>query len=138
MNFISDDPGVTSDLTLSRSSSGHERLEVRGQSSSPSPGPQPRVSSGSQHRLCPDSGIASIEDTRSPSTDLGTCLTSDKCNGRLQRTEKVDEADPPLTSMRLSETEEEEEPLMASAASLVVPGLQPTQNRCHVQTSGWL
>mgnify|MGYP007022868848 CR=1 FL=1 len=51
----------------------------------------------------------------------------------------MDEADPPLTSMRLSETEEEEEPLMSSAsASLVVPGLQPTQNRCHVQTSGWL
>ena len=130
---------MASELTLSRSSSGQERLEVRGQSSSPSPGPQPHVSSGSQHRLCPDSGIASIEDTRSPSTDLGTCLTLDKCNGRLQRTEQVDEADPPLTSMRLSETEEEEEPLMSSAsASLVVPGLQPTQNRCHVQTSGWL
>ena len=96
---------------------------------------------GSQHRLCPDSGIASIED-RSPSTDLvtSTCLSgltsSDKCNGRLQRTDRVDEADPPPG--RLSETEEEEEPLMTSAASLVVPGLQPTQNRCHVQTSGWL
>ena len=68
-----------------------------------------------------------------------TCLsglTSDKCNGRLQRTDRVDEAEPPG---RLSETEEEEEePLMTSAASLVVPGLQPTQNRCHVQTSGWL
>ena len=83
--------------------------------------------------------ICDNSNTRSPSTDLGTCLTSDKCNGRLQRTDKVDEADPPLTSMRLSETEEEEEPLMSSAsASLVVPGLQPTQNRCHVQTSGWL
>ena len=97
------------------------------------------MTTGSQHRLCPDSGIASIED-RSPSTDLvtSTCLsglTSDKCNGRLQRTDRVDEADPPG---RLSETEEEEEPLMTSAASLVVPGLQPTQNRCHVQTSGWL
>ena len=128
---------MTSDLalSLSRSSSGHERP---GRGHSPSPGPQPPdVSTGSQHRLCPDSGIASIED-RSPSTDLvTTCLSlaSDKCNGRLQRTGRVDEAEPPG---RLSETEEEEEPLMTSAASLVVPGLQPTQNRCHVQTSGWL
>ena len=151
---VSDDPPVViSDPTLRRSSSGHDRQlprPGRGQS----PGPQPPDTGlrhcGSQNRLCLDSGIASIEDTsssaRSPSTDLMASLTlaSAKCNGRLQRTERIDETDLAVTSVpgRLSETEEEAgeetQPLVTSAASLVVPGLQPTQNRCHVQTSGWL
>ena len=82
---------------------------------------------------------AKIEDTSvmrtTSSTDMLTVLT--RCNGKLQRTMRIEEAE--TANCRDSDDghrmTDETQPLVTETQ---VPGLKPTQNRCHVQTSGWL
>ena len=103
-----DEPGVASDLSLGRSASSREKYNrPRHQAASP----QPPDTGSLSTVLCLDSGIASIEDpslARSPSSEAVPQL---KCNGRLQRSPRVEEeADlqqPPVS--RLTEEAEEEQ-----------------------------
>ena len=182
---ISDSTGAGS--STSRSSSKRDKYTRNRNPVSPM-GPNRQDIAGPGAFL--DSGIASIEEsssTRSLVTD-----TSMRCNGKLQRTSRIDEMD--CTSLTATESEnsacvtkvlqtipscsppdsgklppdmlntpipdlwgkfptpspphmEEEEPLVPSTpmdhskAGLpsTVPGLQPANNnRCSIQTSGWL
>ena len=78
-----------------------------------------------------DSGIASIEDSSSArSMVVGVGGVGGKCNGRLQRTSRIEESEPVERSWRV---QEQQEPLVTT-----VPGLTQTNSRCNVQTSGWL
>ena len=120
---------------LSRASSGHDKYRRSRHSTSPQPPPDLLGT----NTLYPDSGIASIEDTSvmrtTSSTDMLTVLT--RCNGKLQRTMRIEEAE--TANCRDSDDghrmTDETQPLVNETQ---VPGLKPTQNRCHVQTSGWL
>ena len=76
-----------------------------------------------------DSGTASIEETSSARSLAAT----GKCNGRLQRTTRIEETEAAERSWRV----QEQEPLVPPSVP-PVPGLLPLNSRCNVQTSGWL
>ena len=105
-----DEPGVASDLSLGRSASSREKYNrPRHQAASP----QPPDSGSLSTVLCLDSGIASIEDpslARSASSEA-VGVAQLKCNGRLQRSPRVEEEpdlqQPPVS--RLTEEAEEEQ-----------------------------
>lgn len=78
-----------------------------------------------------DSGIASIEESSSGRASGG------KCNGRLQRTSRVEQVEEPDPGDReRSWRVQEQEPLVPPVPP--VPGVLPLNSRCNVQTSGWL
>ena len=101
-----------------------------------------------------DSGIASIEESSSCAGVAG------RCNGRLQRASRVEEAEdatPPHPALPAipscsppdSATATSSSPTLwppppaisvpgVPATTSSLPGLQPTNSRCPIQTSGWL
>ena len=112
--------------SLSRSESNHGKYTRLRQTVSPGPGQAPELA----NVVLLDSGISSIEETSS-----GRSLAvAGKCNGRLQRANRIEESEGSERSWRVQEQgEQEEEPLVVP-----VPGLLPLNSRCNVQTSGWL
>ena len=130
-------PGQCPPASLSRSASNsgkHTRLR---QAVSPSQG-QAQEAQETQEEVTNvvllDSGIASIEDSTSARSMVGggggVGGVGGKCNGRLQRTSRIEESEPVERSWR---GQEQQEPLVTT-----VPGLTQTNSRCNVQTSGWL
>ena len=141
---------------LSRSASNSGKFTRLRQAVSPSQG-QVRVGQEAQEAeeaqevtnanvVLLDSGIASIDDTTSARSmgggggGGGGCGGGGeggagglKCNGRLQRTSRIEESEPVERSWRV---QEQQEPLVTTVPT--VPGLLQTNSRCNVQTSGWL
>ena len=148
--------------SLSRSASNSGKFTRLRQAVSPSLG-QARGAQEAQEAqevtnvVLLDSGIASIEDSSSARTMVGAgggggCVGGGegggaaglRCNGRLQRANRIEESEPvepvepgepgePGESGRSWRVQEQQEPLVTT-----VPGLLQTNSRCNVQTSGWL
>ena len=114
---------------LSRASSGHDKYRRSRHTTSPQPADM------MVNPVYLDSGIASIEDTSltRSSSDMLSVLT--RCNGKLQRAMRIEESEATNCRDSVDARSDETEPLVSSGH---VAGVQPTQNRCHVQTSGWL
>ena len=129
--------------SLSRSASNSGKYTRLRQTASPSQGQTGETPEVTNVVLL-DSGIASIDDSTSARAMIGGVegylgeggvvgAAGLKCNGRLQRTQRIEESEAVERSWRV---QEQQEPLVTTVPT--VPGLTQTNSRCNVQTSGWL